>query len=133
MADRQATLLVSDDFLVSLSGKFTILGIYTGDIGINNEVGITPQLVFLFVIECDLDDPFRSIILEISLPGERAARRFPYPILAQPQTSPGRTRWTLRIPIPITNVTLNAGQIKAKVIHDKGTIEIIGPWISLIQ
>jgi hypothetical protein len=132
MNDRQATILVSDDFLVSLTGKFTIIGIYTGDIGIFSDPSPALQLVCLFIVECDIGDPFQKLTFEIQIPGEQEPRRISQTIITPPAI-PGRSRWILRIPIPLTNVLLKPGQLRGKVIHEKGEIDVGGPWITLSQ
>jgi hypothetical protein len=133
MADRQGIVLVSDDLLASFSGKFNVIGIYTGDIIIFAEPSHVIQLVVLFVIECSLDDPFRSIILEVSLPGEPEPRHMSVPLVSPPQSRPGRTRWILRLPFALNNILLRPGQIRTKVIHEKGEMDLGGPWVILAQ
>jgi hypothetical protein len=128
---RQAMVLVCDEFLVSMTGKFYIHGVYTTDIGIPSELYVAPQLVFVFLIETDLDDLFQSLAVEVTFPGEQPAK------MAVPLTpfvgAQGRTRWITRWPFVLRQITLRQGQIKTKVIHEKGEIITAGPWISLTQ
>lgn len=128
MSERHAIILVSDDLLFSLSGKITALGIYTGDIAIQTTPAVVPQLAALFVIECDVADPFQSLTLQVSIPGEPLPRSQPWAVLRPPPPS-GRTRMIYRVPFLLPNLSLTPGQIKARVIHEKGTIEVGGPWI----
>lgn len=126
---RQATVLVSDDLLVSLNGKLTIVGVYTGDILIPSEPLSLPQLVFLFVIEGTADDLPRTLTLEVCLPGGRPMQ---YPIAVPPtglQIAEGRKRWILKMPFPISPAVLRSGRIEAKVIHEKGEILVRAPWV----
>src|SRR5437867_2225769 len=66
---RQATVIVSDELTSSLTGKLHILGAYTGDIIIAADPTSVGQLVFLFIMESDPDDPFKKIELRVELPG----------------------------------------------------------------
>jgi hypothetical protein len=132
MPERHGIVLVSDDLLISFSGKITVIGVYTGDIIIFSDPSTTLQLMFLFIIECPLTDPFRSITLEVSLPGDTEPRRMLVPVMPPPVSPPpGRTRWTLRLPFALTNINLRAGQIRTKVLHEKGEIDLGGPWVVL--
>ncbi len=124
-------MLVSDDLLFSLSGKITALGIYTSDIALQTIPAAVPQLAVLFVIECGAADPFQSLTLEVSVPGEAVPRVQPWAILRPPLPSE-RTRIIYRVPFLLQNLKLVPGQIKARVIHEKGIIEVGGPWIAAL-
>jgi hypothetical protein len=128
---RQASVLVCDDLLVSMLGKFTTIGIYTADITIPSEPIVANQLVFLFIVETDVDDLFERMTLEVTMPGQPSVK-MDVP-LAPPPPIPGRTRWFLRWPFMIQQPVLRPGRIEAKVIHEKGEILTSGPWISLLQ
>ncbi len=129
--DRQATVLLADDMAVSLVGKINLTGIYTSDIFIPLEAVTVAQLVFLFSLETDLNDQFQHIKLQITLPGE-PPKEMNVPILPAAYV-PGRTRLLMRHPFLIQQVVLRPGPIEARVIHDKGQIEITSlPWISLM-
>lgn len=130
MIGRQAVMLVSDDFLMSLSGKFNLFGVYTGDIAIPNDATSVTQLVALFIAETDARDPFLSLTFEVSIPGETTLRQLPLPFpVVQQQAPPGRMKLTYRIPFLLSFVQLRPGQITGRVIHDKGAIEVGGPWV----
>jgi hypothetical protein len=131
MGERQAVILVSDDLLISLSGKLTALGIYTGDIAIQTTPAAVSQLAALFVIECDAADPFQSLTLEVLLPGEAEPRKLPYAVLRPPPPQ-GRTKLIYRVPFLLQNLRLMPGQIKARVIHERGSIDLSGPWVTLV-
>jgi hypothetical protein len=130
MFPRQATVLVCDELLISLTGKFTLLGNYTGDISIPTAPATVPQLVFYFIIESDINDVYRSLTLQVALP-----ESFPIvqlvPIIPQMLTQPNRSRWTMRWPFLVSQPILNPGRIEAKVIHEKGEIIAGTPWIVL--
>lgn len=125
---RHAALLICDELLFSLTGKMTIAGLYTGDIGIGSERQIIPQLIFLFVVEGDLDEPIQSAVLEVALPKVEVKRR-PLPGVSPPAATPGRTKWKMLLPFPMSQVELHLGKIEAKVIYDKGEIVATAPWI----
>lgn len=133
MTGRQAFLIVADDVQVGLTGKLNIHGVYTGDIGIPNTSVRAPQLVFIFVAEADLTDPFRSITLEVTIPGNDSRRvTLPVPPIPQP-VGQGRTRQTFRHPFLVQWLTLKPGHIEAKVIHEKGEIVVSSPWITQLE
>jgi hypothetical protein len=132
MADRQATVVIADDLLWSLNGKFTMLGIYTGDISIPADPSGAPQLVFLFIFETDVSDPFQSVTLHLELPG-RSPVLVPLPVpFPQVSQDPARTRWTVRWPCLVPNVVLHPGKITAKVIHERGELIAATPWVVLM-
>ena len=81
--------------------------------------------------ETDLDDPFRSLDLEVTLPGSEPVRQsVPVAWPVQPETA-GRSKIFVRWPLLISMPTLRPGRIDAKVIHDAGEIVIGAPWITL--
>jgi hypothetical protein len=125
---RQASVLVSDDFTQTLSGKFNLFGAYTTDIRIPFEPYIGNQLVFLFLVETSPDDPFKSLELHVVLPGGDS-RHQP---LALEKFTPGmadQRRWSLKYPLLFASPILNTGPIEATVIHEKGTISTAAPFI----
>jgi hypothetical protein len=127
MSGRQASVFACDDLLVSLTGKFTALGIYTGDIVIPNEITAN-QIVFVFQIEFDIDDPMSSVVLEVKFPGEENPRQMAVPV--GPLTPvEGRSRWIIRWPFAVQMAHLRPGRIYTKVIHDKGQIDTTGYWV----
>ncbi len=130
MITRTASVIVCDEMLVSLTGKLTIAGLYTGDIGIASDPGTTQQLVFLFVVEGPIEDPVRTLEVEVTLPGEKAIR-MPVAVTIPDQVPPGRRNWTIRWPVLMIQPTLRPGRISAKVIHDKGEIEVATPWVTI--
>lgn len=131
MSNRHASLLVADELMTSMNGKQVLSGIYTSDIVIPQN-GITPQqLVFYFIIETDIADPFEQITIELTLPGEPTFSS-PSPLLTVPAFSENHekpSRQILRVPTLLNFPRLNAGKIQAKVIHDRGEIPVAAPWI----
>jgi hypothetical protein len=136
MAERQATVLVADEMYFNLWGKAILHGIYQTDLGITTDPSQIPQLVFFFVIETDVSDPFHSLAVEVTLPGSEAIRNevqifSPEVMAAAAVANPGRTRLTYRHPFLIPGPKLRPGKIEVRVIHEKGLIAVTAPWISL--
>jgi hypothetical protein len=55
--------------LYAFNGKAHLQGIYTGDIFINSDPSFVGQLIFLFIVETDSEDPFHTLTLEVTIPG----------------------------------------------------------------
>ena len=66
---RQATVVVADDALYSLSGKLNLSGVYGTDISIPFDPTHAAQLIFCFIIEAEPDDPYQQIVVRVELPG----------------------------------------------------------------
>jgi hypothetical protein len=133
MATRQATVLVADEIFFNLYGKAVLQGIYTTDLIINADPTLATQLVFFFIAETDISDPFRSLSVEVTLPATTPIRQsvpvqWPIPAIAEHGRTRIFVRWPLLIPAPLT---LHPGRIEAKVIHENGEIEVGAPWILL--
>jgi hypothetical protein len=131
MADRHASLLVADEIYFNLYGKALLHGIYHHDLGIAVDPSSAPQLVFFFIAETDLSDPFQSFAVEVTLPGSEPIRNevpfVPAPVVVA--ANPGKTRIPYRHPLLVPAPVLRPGQIKAKLIHEKGEIIVTAPWI----
>ncbi len=131
---RSAICLVCDDILISMSGKFTALGIYTSDVGIPVPNHVLNQLAFLFVLETPADDPFRSLKFQVTLPGD-APREVTLPTLG-PAVSASITKAkmiSLKWPYLIQNVALRPGPIETLVTHDKGEIFSVPAMVTLLS
>jgi hypothetical protein len=128
---RQATLLVADEIFYNLSGKAILQGIYHADIAIPSEQSVAPQLLFFFIAEADMSDPFQSFSVEVTFPGSDPVRQsvalFPPALLAAQNV--GRNRLFYKHPLLVPTPTLRPGRIEAKVIHEKGEIIVGAPWI----
>lgn len=135
MADRQATFFVCDDLLVALNGKFTIAGLYAGDIVITQSPAQLIQLVVMFEIKTPIEKPFQKLILQVSFPNEENPRQLDMsPSLpAQLSVLPSRTVVTLRIPFLIQAPVLNSGAIEIKVIHEEGELFAGKQWIVTVN
>jgi len=130
---RQASLLVADEIYYNLHGKAILQGIYHGDLTIPADPSVAPQLIFFFMGETDVSDPFQTLAVEVTLPGAEPVRNFVgvMPPEFVTNASAGRTRLYFRHPLLIQAPVLKPGKIDAKVIHEKGEISVGAPWISL--
>jgi hypothetical protein len=127
---RQASLLVADDIFYNLHGKAVLQGIYHADLILNTQSAIVPQLIFFFIAESDLNDPFRSAFVEVTLPGNEPIRQqvpvaWPMQIPAPSERTKVFVKWPLLVGWP----TLRPGRIEAKFIHEGGEIIVGAPWI----
>jgi hypothetical protein len=114
--------------MLSISGKTTILGIYSTDINIGIEPTVPNQLVFIFILEADADDPFQEITLRIDLPGgDFREQQVALQRLTDGQAD--KVRWRLHYPLLFQNPILRAGPILAKVTHEKGELTPAAPFI----
>ncbi|MCX7361150.1 MAG: hypothetical protein NTV97_04615 [Alphaproteobacteria bacterium] len=131
MKSWNTTLLVCDDVMYSITGKVSVFGVYTGDIGIPNDAHLAPQLIFFFVIDGDLSErPILPLKLEIKLPEEDARSvMISPPILPNPAPE-GRTKWYMRHPFLVSSAILRPGRIEAKIVYDGEDISLSAPWIS---
>src|ERR1700719_4006962 len=134
MDDRQAMFFICDEVLVALNGKYTISGLYTGDITVPQVPMQIPQLVAMFEIKTAIDNPFKSLILQVSIPGEIAPRQLDLSAAVQAGQAmpviPGRTMAIYRFPFLIQGLILQSGPIEAKVICEDGEILAGTQWVS---
>jgi hypothetical protein len=136
MMSRQATLIIADEIYFNLHGKAILQGIYNNDLVIPSDPSNAAQLLFYFIIETDITDPFKTLSVEYSLPGSPPARQFifipPVDFVATiAKSQPQRTRFMVKHPVLIPGPTLRAGRIEAKVITESGEIPITPQWIVL--
>jgi len=130
---RQATLLVADEIYYNLHGKAILQGVYSGDLTIPIDPSPAIQLIFYFIMETDLADPFKRLAVEVTLPKNQPVRNpvlvmFPLPL----PPGQGPPRLFYRHPLLIQSPMLHAGPIEAKVIHESGEIIIGAPAITLL-
>lgn len=128
MTARQAFVLIADEALFSLTGKIHINGWYTADITIPSDGTMLAQLIFLFVIQTDVRDPFKSLAVEVTMPGGHIVRSS-VALPANIVNNPERNSMTYRVPLIVRQTKLHAGKIEAKVIHEKGELDVVTPWI----
>lgn len=130
---RQVSLLVADEIYYNLYGKAILQGVYHGDLTIPADSSTSPQLIFYFMAETDLADPFRSLVVEVTLPGSQPVRNvvglIPPEVLQN--VSRERTRAYYRHPLLVQSPVLRPGKIEAKLIHESGEIIVGAPWIVL--
>jgi hypothetical protein len=130
MSNRQATVLVADDWVTALSGKVTISGVYGTDMSIPVDPFMASQLVFAFVIETSPEDPYQSIEIRVTLPGGDT-RSLHLPVGKFISGEADKKRWCLKYPLLFRNPVLRPGPIEAKVIHEKGEIITAAPFVIL--
>ena len=127
---RQASVIAADEATYSVSGKINIFGIYVTDLSIPTDPTFASQLVFIFFIETEPDDPFQKLELHVELPGGDM-RHVP---LFIPNLRPGMAdsiRWSLKYPLFFQNPILRPGAVIATVIHEKGILSPAAPYIVL--
>lgn len=88
------------------------------------------QLVFAFVIEAPPEDPYQSIQISVTLPGGDT-RSLDLPVSKFVAGEADKKRWCLKYPLLFLNPVLRPGQIEAKVIHEKGEIITVAPFVIL--
>ena len=96
MAQRQAAVLIADELFYNLQGKAILQGIYHSDLIIPTDPTLAPQLLFFFIIETDVSEPFHSLNVQVTLPGNPPVSNVvfvPPPQLITPHIQPGRTRF----------------------------------------
>jgi hypothetical protein len=136
MMSRQATLIIADEIYFNLHGKAILQGIYNTDLVIPSDPSNAAQLLFYFIIETDITDPFKNLSVEFTLPGSPPVRQFifvppPEVVAAIAKSQPQRNRFTVKHPVLIPGPTLRAGRIEAKVITESDEIPITPQWIIL--
>jgi hypothetical protein len=131
MIERTAFVILSDDLNTSFNGKLNIIGAYTQDIAITTDPFRANQLLFVFRVETDIDDPLQSLSVEITFPGQRPVINI-IPLPPNPPKTPNRTKQALTFTIPIVYIDLRPGKIDVKLIHEKGTIDVLAPWIAMV-
>jgi hypothetical protein len=131
MIERKASVIVCDDFLISLQGKFVMTGVYPSDIVIPSDGVSAPQLVFFFMIEGPREDPFKSLSVKITFPGEATIKvDLPVGVTASSAIFPDRKKVTVKQPVLVQQPVLRAGRVETIVDHDKGEIDAGGIWIT---
>ncbi len=130
MKSWKASMLVCDDVLVALNGKFNLLGVYTSDLGVPTEPTLANQLVFFLIIEGDLEDRPSSIAMELTFPsGEKREMEWPTPLPPGPPL-PDRKKWHIRVPFLVQHINLTVGRIDAKIKHNGQELAVQAPWIT---
>jgi len=134
MTQRQALIFVCDELLISLNGKYTVAGLYTGDIVVPQIPAQLPQLVIMFEITTTVDNPFKTLILQVSIPGESVPRRLDLsPTVQSALTLPTRSMLMYRFPFLIQSVKIQqSGPIEAMIIHEDGELSAGQQWIVTI-
>lgn len=133
----QATALVCDDVRFEVNGKYIVIGLYSGDILINQEPFTASQMFFIFLVEGEIStDQFKWLEFEVTFPGNEPTRvRHPgdpkWSDFTRNTVNQDRTRWWVKYPLRISPVVLRPGRVITKVIHDKGEIACTSAWVVL--
>jgi hypothetical protein len=116
----------------NLIGKAILQGIYHTDLAIPTIPSVAQQLLFYFMMETTIDEPFQSLAVEVTLPETQPVRQPVYvlPPAAIIAANPDRTHLYYRHPLLIPNPSLRPGRIVAKVIHESGEMILATPWIT---
>jgi hypothetical protein len=134
---RRATFFLCDELLVSLNSKFNIVGMYTGDLVIPSDLTILPQLVIVAEIETPIEKPFRSLSIQVQLPGEPVPRindvttSITHTMHYLPATE-GRTTVRFKVPFLIQQPTLGSGPIEVKILDEEGEFSAGQQWVVTI-
>lgn len=129
---RTASVLVADEMYFNLIGKAILQGIYHTDLAIPTVPSVAQQLLFYFMVETTVDEPFQTLEVEVSLPESPPIRQpiHVFPAAALIAANPERTHLYYRHPMLIPNPSLRPGKIVAKVIHESGEIIVATPWVT---
>jgi hypothetical protein len=129
MTERAAHVITCDDLRVEIGGKFIVVGMYTGGIVIPaNEMAVN-QIIFLFMISTEIDNPFESLACEITLPGSDPIRiniSLSNAPVDEKMRSLGARRRIYNFPMMIANPIFRPGRVEGKVIHESGELVPIG-------
>jgi hypothetical protein len=124
---RNATVTVCEDLRFENTGKFIIVGGYTGDIAVFTEGMPLKQLMFLFQVEYRVSDTPIDITFEVKIPGQ--------------ETKTDRTQipdvknvfkkefWVFRHIIAAENIPPVLGAIDVRVLVGDHVIELVCPSI----
>src|SRR5437588_7865501 len=129
MTERHATFFICDDLLVALNGKFTVAGMYTGDVIIPADETKLSQLVIFVEAETPIEKPFRSLNVLVQFPGEEAKVLNASALLPVPMQVSGRTAIKVRVPFLIPQPVLRPGPIEVKIVHEDGVLFAGKQWI----
>lgn len=135
MTDRTAHVIVSDDLRIEVGGKYLIVGMYTGTIGIPTVPFAVGRLVFTFLIASPIDKRPSSLKLEVTLPeSEPVTLDVPVEVSGAITPPPEAKRWIFRIPLFAHNINLRPGAARARVLFDgKEEIPAIGiPLVAVL-
>ena len=129
MTSRTASVIVADDLLIGVVGKFYLHGIYPTDIAIPGDELSINQLVFYFSAETPKENPFKTIILKATFPGGDL-RQFVLPILQPTIVNPDRPKMVVRAPLLAQQLILRPGKIETVVITETEELDAGGFWIT---
>jgi hypothetical protein len=130
----KTSVLVCDELFFTLTGKQLAQGIYTtDDIAIPSSEHRAPQLVFIFSIECPLDDFMSSATFKIELPDtpphvHTVPVAPPNPMMVA--ANPARKVWSFMHPVLVQQPLLKPGVIKTTLITEHEEVDCGTIWIT---
>jgi hypothetical protein len=134
MSKSKASVFVCDEVFINLTGKQLAQGIYTtGDITVPGPGARAAQLVFVFWVECALENFPGSATFKVELPNAQphvvtlpVAQPNPASLIAHPQ----RKISSFMQPVLVQQPVLNLGAIKSTVIMDGEEVSCEPIWIT---
>lgn len=127
-------LIVADDIRQEISGKLTLVGVFTNDISIPFEP-YSAQLAVLFDVEASHPDHPPDLSFELRLPGENALQwKIPltWPTLPANFSIEVRPLWRVKVPFNLGIVSLRAGPIESSVTAHGKTVALSPFWIQAV-
>jgi len=125
--------IIADDAHVAITtGKFTLQGIYMGDIVIPEDGAQVAQLIFFFQIFSPISKPIQNVSLQIKFPKTDQPFFLAIPdsqISESPRASSEKNIWNIRFPFPVSGPILHRGKIEIIVTHKSGKFELLPTWI----
>jgi hypothetical protein len=124
-----AALVVCEDMRFEVSGKFMLIGGYTGNIAIDPSRGVITRLIFLFIMEFDISDALENVTFHVDLPGGVSrAEKANFPNFPDGTEN---ARRIFRQVVFVDNQPPIPGPIIAKIKWDGGEHSVAAPSIVL--
>jgi hypothetical protein len=129
--ERNGNVLICDDLLVSVGGKWTASGIYVGDVVIPSDEILVQQLVLMFTAQASKESPWEHLSFQVLFPGDEEPKKLDVPQdnLPKPEQAGERRGVILRSPLLIQNQWLRPGKIRAGILDERGELALQTPWI----
>lgn len=111
------------------NGKLFLIGVYPGNVSIPSEVVTTPNIWFLFQLDCLISEIPTKLTFEVQFPGEEP--RINVVEVVKPELKPEHTRWMFRHGFGTAMQVLRPGKIRARITADETELDVSTPWIEL--
>lgn len=125
------TAVAAELIRVEADGKLTVIGLFTTNMGIPEPLS-APLISFLVIIEGDRDDSSSGLTIEIMMPGGVNPTRYFVPDILPIQVFETGT-WRRVIPMQLTSVVANPGEIRCSVVYNGRRTTTTAGWIVLNQ